>query len=256
MGKKARRILQNEQGLSMILVLCIGAVFVALSAALVYAASVLTANANRQLREQEIYNLAKSFSDVLDEQLTSYTGDSADENGGLGAFINDTYLRPIMYSNATEHVFTDEANGLEIKLKKTPADEINNAEYVVTLTTQEKTARDLLTMLDDYKDKVLPDYMVDVTVTATQDGETFSYTRSYQHSRSYEENDIYYTITSAGEAHFNGYRLESSADEGDKLIFTKNGSSTVHTLNWSADTEIKIHYNMSAVAQTCKFVRQ
>ena len=44
MGRKARGIMQNQQGLSMILVLCIGAVFAALSAALVYAASVLTAS--------------------------------------------------------------------------------------------------------------------------------------------------------------------------------------------------------------------
>ena len=53
MHRRAHSILRGEQGLSMILVLCIGALFVALSAALVYAASVLTANANRQLLEQE-----------------------------------------------------------------------------------------------------------------------------------------------------------------------------------------------------------
>lgn len=45
MHRRVRSILRGEQGLSMILVLCIGALFVALSAALVYAASVLTANA-------------------------------------------------------------------------------------------------------------------------------------------------------------------------------------------------------------------
>ena len=45
------------------------ALFVALSAALVYAASVLTANANRQLLEQEAYQLATSFSDVLEGEL-------------------------------------------------------------------------------------------------------------------------------------------------------------------------------------------
>ena len=61
MGRKARGIMQNQQGLSMILVLCIGAVFAALSAALVYAASVLTANANRQLIEQEVYTLQRAF---------------------------------------------------------------------------------------------------------------------------------------------------------------------------------------------------
>ena len=53
MRRKARDILRDQQGLAMILVLCLGALFVALSAALVYAASVLTANANRQLLEQE-----------------------------------------------------------------------------------------------------------------------------------------------------------------------------------------------------------
>lgn len=256
MGKKARKILQNQQGLSMILVLCIGAVFVALSAALVYAASVLTANANRQLREQEIYNLAKSFSDVLDQQLTSYTGDNTDGNGGLGAFINDQYLRPIMYSNATEHVFTDEANGLEIKLKKTPADEVNNAEYVVALTTQEKTALELSTMLGTYKDKVLPDYLVDVTVTATQGSETFAYTRSYQHSRSYDAAYVYYTVGTK-EARYDGYQLERNSDkEAEMLVFTKSDNSTKYTLNPSTDTEIKIHYNLNQPGQTCKFVRQ
>ena len=61
MHRRARSILRGEQGLSMILVLCIGALFVALSAALVYAASVLTANANRQLLEQEATSLATSF---------------------------------------------------------------------------------------------------------------------------------------------------------------------------------------------------
>lgn len=61
MRRKARDILRGQQGLSMILVLCIGALFVALSAALVYTASVLTANANRQLLEQEAYQLATSF---------------------------------------------------------------------------------------------------------------------------------------------------------------------------------------------------
>ena len=86
MHRRARSILRGEQGLSMILVLCIGALFVALSAALVYAASVLTANANRQLLEQEVYQLATSFSDILGEQLYEDTSE-------LAEFINTTYMR-------------------------------------------------------------------------------------------------------------------------------------------------------------------
>lgn len=119
MGRKARGIMQNQQGLSMILVLCIGAVFAALSAALVYAASVLTANANRQLIEQEVYTLATSFSDVLDDQLAGYgTAAGGAQADSLAAFIDKNYLLQTTYSDATEHTFADESSGLEITLKK------------------------------------------------------------------------------------------------------------------------------------------
>ena len=85
MHRRARSILRGEQGLSMILVLCIGALFVALSAALVYAASVLTANANRQLLEQEAYQLATSFSDVLEGELNDYDPNDRDSKTLLGS---------------------------------------------------------------------------------------------------------------------------------------------------------------------------
>ena len=90
MHRRARSILRGEQGLSMILVLCIGALFVALSAALVYAASVLTANANRQLLEQEAYQLATSFSDVLEGELNTPTSSFA-------AFVNDSFMTSTAY---------------------------------------------------------------------------------------------------------------------------------------------------------------
>ena len=91
MRRKARDILRDQQGLSMILVLCIGALFVALSAALVYAASVLTANANRQLLEQEAYQLATSFSDVLEGELNTPTSSFA-------AFVNDSFMTSTLKS--------------------------------------------------------------------------------------------------------------------------------------------------------------
>lgn len=85
MHRRARSILRGEQGLSMILVLCIGALFVALSAALVYAASVLTANANRQLLEQEAYQLATSFSDVLEGELNK-------RDSSFAKFVNEQFM--------------------------------------------------------------------------------------------------------------------------------------------------------------------
>lgn len=84
----------------MILVLCLGALFVALAAALVYAASLMMANADRQLPEQDVYELAVSFSDVLEQELLHYTGakekDGAmtEENDqSIGYFINHIYVK-------------------------------------------------------------------------------------------------------------------------------------------------------------------
>ena len=96
MHRRARSILRGEQGLSMILVLCIGALFVALSAALVYAASVLTANANRQLLEQEAYQLATSFSDVLEGELNDYDPNDRDSKTFAG-FVNNEFMFSVSY---------------------------------------------------------------------------------------------------------------------------------------------------------------
>ena len=100
MPPKRNRPLRDQQGLAMILVLCLGALFVALAAALVYAASLMMANADRQLPEQDVYELAVSFSDVLEQELLHYTGakekDGAmtEENDqSIGYFINHIYVK-------------------------------------------------------------------------------------------------------------------------------------------------------------------
>lgn len=114
MPQKRNDPLHGQQGFAMILVLCLGALFVALAAALVYAASLMLSNANRQLPEQDVYELAASFSDVLEQELLHYTGLNADgtanDDGSLGYFINNTYVRKggikNVYGEDTDHTFT------------------------------------------------------------------------------------------------------------------------------------------------------
>ena len=117
MPPKRNRPLRDQQGLAMILVLCLGALFVALAAALVYAASLMMANADRQLPEQDVYELAVSFSDVLEQELLHYTGakekDGAmtEENDqSIGYFINHIYVKKGSidnpYGDDTDHTFT------------------------------------------------------------------------------------------------------------------------------------------------------
>ena len=254
MGRKARGIMQNQQGLSMILVLCIGAVFAALSAALVYAASVLTANANRQLIEQEVYTLATIFSDVLDDQLTGYsTAAGGAQADSLAAFIDKNYLLQTTYSDATEHTFADESSGLEITLKKTPADEVDKSEYVAALATKGYDITALNGQLDSFKEKELSDYVVEVTVTAKQGSEKFSYTRRYQHTSTCKV--AYYTI-GTDTARYSSYQLTGNAETGLQLVFDRADVANAYTLSPGADTEIKIHYYLNQTGKSSKFVRQ
>lgn len=201
MRPKAHRILWDKQGLSMILVLCIGAVFTALSAALVYAASVLTANANRQLPEQEVYQLATGFSDVLGERLN-------DENSDFAKFVNNNFMRNKYYGN---NPFEDEsstfqfngilngdgsdgADEIRITLRRRPGEEVeklnlNAVGQFVSAGDNDWQQLLLAWQADDY---TLTDMQLDVTVTVKKDGESFSYTVTYDRAVHY--NVIYYTL--------------------------------------------------------------
>ena len=187
MRRKARDILRDQQGLSMILVLCIGALFVALSAALVYAASVLTANANRQLLEQEAYQLATSFSDVLEGELNTPTSSFA-------AFVNDSFMtstayggdiygspsQPYSYTWKAADADTSGAEEITVTLRRRPGEDAEklNLSGVGQSVSTKSGWRDQLTSWQS-NDYLLTDLQLDVTVTATKAGESFAYTVTY-----------------------------------------------------------------------------
>lgn len=146
MPPKRNRPLRDQQGLAMILVLCLGALFVALAAALVYAASLMMANADRQLPEQDVYELAVSFSDVLEQELLHYTGakekDGAmtEENDqSIGYFINHIYVKKGSidnpYGDDTDHTFTLQApegiDEMTVTLNKHPSDDVDEGGNVI-----------------------------------------------------------------------------------------------------------------------------
>ncbi len=88
-------IKQNKKsGVSMVLVLCVSAFFVAFAAAMVYAAGMVTAQSNQRLKEERCYQLAKSYGKVLTKELTKYQKKYQDdgkvaENGTFYAFANN-----------------------------------------------------------------------------------------------------------------------------------------------------------------------
>ena len=255
MHRRARSILRGEQGLSMILVLCIGALFVALSAALVYAASVLTANANRQLLEQEAYQLATSFSDVLEGELNN-------KDSSFAKFVNEQFMFSQSYG---KDIYDLESQPKEFAWKPKGSQPDGGAETItVTLrrrsgdgadklnqTANSTNATDLRNLLDtlegeDRKGMAIVDLQLDITVTVTKNGESFAFTRTYDRTVKYDSDGsqaqsnkkfpkVYYTINDSTTEY---YRINDltfyAVGVGEKTIDDNNISS--NRLTFHCDT--------------------
>lgn len=206
MQNKLRRILQKQDGIAILLVLCLGALFVALAAALGYAASVLTANANSQLREQQAYQLAVSFSDVLEQELKNETSDFA-------KFINGDYMYLVAYGtniytqesgktvikgSATGTNAAADADKLTLTLQRRPGAEADDLTAVIPITYN--SAEDLATLLSGKDSATVKDLELDITVKAEKDGVSYAYTVNYVRSAHYK---VYYTLGNNDATHYN-----------------------------------------------------
>ena len=255
MHRRARSILRGEQGLSMILVLCIGALFVALSAALVYAASVLTANANRQLLEQEAYQLATSFSDVLEGELNN-------KDSSFAKFVNEQFMFSQSYGKdiydleSQPKEFAWKPNGsqpdagaeaITVTLRRRPGDGVDK----LNQTANSTNATDLRNLLDtlegeNRKGMEIVDLQLDITVTVTKNGESFAFTRTYDRTVKYDSDGsqaqsnkkfpkVYYTINDSTTEY---YRINDltfyAVGVGEKTIDDNNISS--NRLTFHCDT--------------------
>ena len=239
MQNKLRRILQKQDGIAILLVLCLGALFVALAAALGYAASVLTANANSQLREQQAYQLAVSFSDVLEKELNTETSEFAD-------FINGTYMNSVAYGT---NIYTQEsgktvmngsaagtnaaaeADKLTLTLQRRPGAE---ADFLTAgIPIPYSTADDLAETLSG---KQSPEYTVkdlelDITVKAEKDGVSYAYTVNYVRSAHY---DVYYTLNNDDTTHYDWdpnerkFYVDRDGDKDVKVTDTNSPQVTLH----------------------------
>lgn len=214
MHRRARSILRGEQGLSMILVLCIGALFVALSAALVYAASVLTANANRQLLEQEAYQLATSFSDVLEGELNKkdssfakFVNEKFMFSQSYGKEIYDLESQPTTFSLNLKKskVAADGADSITVTLRRRPGEGADKLNQTANSTTQSALLGEITPWEgENRKGMEIVDLQLDITVTVTKNGESFAFTRTYDRTVKYDSDGskaksyifpkVYYTI--------------------------------------------------------------
>ena len=250
MQNKLRRILQKQDGIAILLVLCLGALFVALAAALGYAASVLTANANSQLREQQTYQLAVSFSDVLEQELN--------KDSEFAKFINKTYMNSVAYGT---NIYTQESGKTVMNGSATGTNAAANADKL-TLTLQRRPgteadyltagrsipysdADDLAETLSEMKSSThtVKDLELDVTVKAEKDGVSYAYTVNYVRSAHYEVS--YYTLNNNDTTHY-------TWNAEDKKFHA--GTTTVDVTG--ADTpQVTLHYDTTQKPTNITYTR-
>ena len=249
MQNKLRRILQKQDGIAILIVLCLGALLLALAAALGYAASVLTANANSQLREQEAYQLAVSFSEVLEGELQ-------DEGSDFAKFINGTYMvseayginiytqesgKTVLTTNNANQL-QDGADKLTVTLQRRPGEKAEDLAMDVRYSDMTDLRNQLTTLhAADYK---IEDLQLDITVTAEKSGAAYAYTVTYDRSAHYDR--IYFTID--GQTARYDWVTDTTKfkkDRVDEWVDFSDGKN--HTLT--------VHFDTSAAPTAVSYVR-
>lgn len=265
MPPKRTTPLRDQHGLAMILVLCLGALFIALAGALVYASSLMMANANRQLPEQDVYELAVSFSDVLEQELLGYTGAKPDDannmvetdDQSLGYFINHVYVKrgsiDNTYGDDTDHTFTlqapDGVDEMTVTLNKHPSDELDESGNVLQsyeLGKDPLTLSEQLTNSESaYSSAGIHDYDISVTVRVVKGEESYAYTRKYQHYGMYQ---IYYTFDDSTAMWI------SHTMEGNTMLVFRNSVDARKEIDGTSTGTLYQRYRMD-VDSVCRFVR-
>lgn len=241
---------EARQGASLVVVICVAALLMAFALAMLYTAGVLLSRANERLRQERSYQLAQSFSQVLEKELASYTKTSGDDAAPERSFYQYVYkfLEGIYgeydpnHPEATVFHYTGGNAGdenpeygvIRIALYKEGLEEtdtgmsgfINGDSDATAITQLEGTLFNRRTFT--------------VEVTATLDGVSYSYRTQYQQKATYRvtfryNGDIVVWANNA---------WHMSSAEGE-IISLESGDRIAYQFDPSSDD-----------IQTCHFIKE
>ncbi len=199
---------QKKSGISMAVVICVSAFFVAFAAAIIYTAGLLTAQSNLRLKEERCSQLAQSAADVFDQELQKFQNrQDADGNTFytfVNKFLDDTQYLDYSddYPDATTYNFL--VNDTELpdltkaaslpegygnirvalsKEKNTAEDSENLKKGEINTATAESNYQ---TEIDRIQNITVRDYNLTVKVTATYEDASYTYTTEYSREEKYD----------------------------------------------------------------------
>lgn len=200
--KKDRR-----RGVSMAIVLCVSAFFIAFAAAIVYTSGLLTAQSTQRLTQERCRQLAQSYAEVLGQQLEKYNKkDDTQAMNTIYAFANQfldrkQYLEydPEQPDTTSYSYITSGTEDLSdlAKTKDLPSEygnimitfrkEANSGEDSTELSgyLDESDAGNYDAAIQAIKDMTIQQYVMTVEVTAYQDDISYTYSTEYIRAEKY-----------------------------------------------------------------------
>lgn len=240
----------EKKGVSMAVVLCVSAFFIAFAAAILYTAGLMTAQSNLRLKEERCYQLAKSYAKVLNEELTS---ENPSTNASSFYRFANSFLENAQYAvyndetassaEATKYKFVADGTNIEdlskgqiddgygnlcISLAKekvgSSAGDLKNGELDVS------TATDYTAQIEALQNTVVRQYVLMVGVTAYYEDASYTYTAEYTREETY---DVKFT--------YKGQNIIWVADETGGGVW-KVGSTVGNKCDFSDGGKIEYTY--------------
>ena len=257
-----QQLKQNRnKGVSLAVVLCVSAFFIAFAAAILYTAGLLTSRSSERLQEERSYQLARSFSEVLDTELEAYSQkDDPDASDTFYQFANlfldetryqeyskdnpkSTSYQFVVDGTTAGNLFQDTVGGgygnLRVTLRKEPNEtEISLSDGEITVVSG--TAANYETQIEQLKNMTVREYILDLAVTASV-GKLF-YTYSTEYTRE-EKYDVTFS--------HNGNTIVW--DDTGKQWKVGNSAGEIYDPSANASVPIKYSFNRSRTT-SCQFV--
>lgn len=251
-----------KNGISMAVVLCVSAFFIAFAAAILYTAGLVTAQSNQRLKEERCFRLAKSYAEVLTEELEKYdtrydTNGNVTGSGTFYAFANkflddEKYLEYNSdYKDSTQYHFV--VNGTDTsELSKGTLSDQNYGNLFVTLKKEQNTEEtqenldaitnggtlkadesggDYTSAIRMLENTTVRQYILTVEVTAYYKDESYTYTTEYTRAERYPVSftcagqTIVWDSTSGSWREGNSGGSEFTVPEGTAIVYKYMKSS-------------------------------
>lgn len=206
-----QQLRQNKKnGISMVVVICVSAFFVAFAAAILYTAGLLTAQSNLRLKEERCNQLATSAAKVLNEELLKYDSRSSDGSQDqtfyafANKFLDDTQYLDYSedYPDSSKYNFLVSDTNLENlaeaaslpagygNIRITLSKEKNSAENLDSIKTGmidiASSGTNYQTEIDRIRNITVREYNLTVEVTAAYEDAVYSCKTEYSREEKYD----------------------------------------------------------------------